>query len=397
MTNDLTTYSVRRTAFGLLAAACVAFPASSQAIAEDALLDEIVSFTGTVFFLEQKVPGLVIGAVRNGETAIYGFGEATDGGEAPDGDTVMRIGSITKAFTGQALAHLAADGTVSLTQKLGSLAPDLGTGATRTCPRSVLISPPSRPGCPARCRMSKALPTTRSHRSRAKHSRIWLKTEKLLYAPGTGVLYSNFAFDLLSIGLSEAAKTPYPELLEKHVTGPLRMKDTTFAPSGDQKRRLMQGHGFDGKALPDVPTGDVIVGSGGLYSTPNDLLRWMQWHLDRLSPDGAEARMLDHAAYLVRDGLAPVSGMDESGHMDAMSLGWVVMMPEGDRPLILQKAGGLQGIFCYIAFAPARDVAVFIAINQFDFGAAMAMAQVVNEMIANLRRARRRGTRLLPG
>jgi D-alanyl-D-alanine-carboxypeptidase/D-alanyl-D-alanine-endopeptidase len=110
----------------------------------------------------------------------------------------------------------------------------------------------------------------------------------------------------------------------------------------------------------------------------------MQWHLDRLSPDGAEARMLDHAAYLVRDGLAPVSGMDESGHMDAMSLGWVVMMPEGDRPLILQKAGGLQGVFCYIAFAPARDVAVFIAINQFDFGAAMAMGQVVNEMIANL-------------
>jgi CubicO group peptidase (beta-lactamase class C family) len=41
----------------------------------------------------------------------------------------MRIGSITKAFTGQALAHLAADGTVSLTHKLGSLAPDLGTGA----------------------------------------------------------------------------------------------------------------------------------------------------------------------------------------------------------------------------------------------------------------------------
>ena len=38
----------------------------------------------------------------------------------------------------------------------------------------------------------------------------------------------------------------------------------------------------------------------------------------------------------------------------------------------------------YIAFAPARDVAVFIAINPFDFGASMAMAQVVNEMIANL-------------
>ena len=60
------------------------------------------------------------------------------------------------------------------------------------------------------------------------------------------------------------------------------------------------------------------------------------------------------------------------------------MMPDGDQPLILQKAGGLQGIFTYIAFAPARDMAVFVAINKFDFAAAMGMAQAVNEMIATL-------------
>ncbi len=133
-----------------------------------------------------------------------------------------------------------------------------------------------------------------------------------------------------------------------------------------------------------MPTGDVIVGSGGLFSTPKDLLRWMEWHLDRLSLKDAEVRMLDHAAYLKRDGLNPVSGMDESGHMDAMSFGWVVMMPEGDRPLILQKAGGLQGTFTYIAFAPTRGVAAFVAMNKFDFSAAMGMAEVVNEMIATL-------------
>jgi D-alanyl-D-alanine-carboxypeptidase/D-alanyl-D-alanine-endopeptidase len=110
----------------------------------------------------------------------------------------------------------------------------------------------------------------------------------------------------------------------------------------------------------------------------------MQWHLDRFDEKDAEVRMLDHAAYLYRDNLSPVSGMDESGHMDAMSLGWVVMMPEGNRPLILQKAGGLQGTFSYIAFAPTRGIAAFVAINQFDFAAAMTMAEVVNEMIAAL-------------
>jgi D-alanyl-D-alanine-carboxypeptidase/D-alanyl-D-alanine-endopeptidase len=146
----------------------------------------------------------------------------------------------------------------------------------------------------------------------------------------------------------------------------------------------MQGHGFDGEPMPDVPTGSVIVGSGGLYSTADDLIRWLRWHLDRFAAEDAELRLLDHAVYLQRDGLATVSGMDESGRMDAIGLGWVVMMPDGDRPLILQKAGGLQGFFSYLAFAPSRGVGAFVVINQFDFTAALGMGETINELIAVL-------------
>ena len=31
--------------------------------------------------------------------------------------------------------------------------------------------------------------------------------------------------------------------------------------------------------MPFVPTPDTIQCAGGLYTTPNDMLRWMQWHL----------------------------------------------------------------------------------------------------------------------
>jgi serine-type D-Ala-D-Ala carboxypeptidase/endopeptidase len=162
------------------------------------------------------------------------------------------------------------------------------------------------------------------------------------------------------------------------------MKDTGFVLTDEQKTRLMQGHAPDGTAMPDVPTGSVIVGSGGLYSTTNDLLRWMKWHLDRFGETNAEVRVLDHALYVMRDGLKTVSGMDESGHMDAMGLGWVGMMAKDDRPFILQKAGGLQGIFTYVAFAPTRNAAVFIAINKFDFGAAFTMGEFANEMLETI-------------
>ncbi len=357
-----------------------------QAADADSLLDEIVEFTGAVFYLEHKVPGLVIGVVRNGEISVHGFGERPgEGGNAPDGDTLLRIGSITKALTGEVLAHLAVDNKVKLSQPLTTSWPELSAGAKADVGEIRLIDLATH---------SAGLPREVPHQPGPEKDPFatitvdaftgWVQKESLLFEPGKSVLYSNFGFDLLALALSKAANRPYPGLLESYITIPRSMKDTVFVLSAEQKSRLMQGHGFDGAVLPDVPTGSVIVGSGGLYSTPNDLLRWMSWHLDRFSNSGAEVRLLDHALYLMRDGLETVSGMDESGHMDAMGLAWVGMMPEGDRPFILQKAGGLQGTFSYIAFAPSRGVGVFIAINQFDFGAAMAMAAVANNLITTL-------------
>src|SRR5919107_1499288 len=64
-------------------------------------------------------PWVSIAAVRNGETAFAGFGRVSDDVDrAPDGDTLMRVGSITKVFTGTVLASLVADGTVQLTDPL---------------------------------------------------------------------------------------------------------------------------------------------------------------------------------------------------------------------------------------------------------------------------------------
>lgn len=378
--------SVKRLAASAAIFALLTAAPCGSAHAEDALLDEVVEFTGEILFLETHVPGLVIGAIRNGETSIHGFGERADGaGKAPDADTVMRIGSITKVFTGEVLARLTAEGMVALTDSLAKRLPSLEASVgEHERPIRLIDLVTHSAGLPRELPREPGPPDNPFATVTLQGYADWLKNNPLLYAPGSGILYSNFGFDLLAAALAEAGGRPYPQLLAQNITEPLGLSDTTYAPSDAQKARLMQGHNFDGKPLPDVPTGDVIVGAGGLYSTPANILRWLQWHLDRFAEEDAEVRLLDHAAYLDRDGLNPVSGMDESGHMDALSLGWVVMRPEGTRPLILQKAGGLQGIFAYTAFAPTRGVGVFVAINKFDFAAAMGMAQAVNELIATL-------------
>ena len=45
--------------------------------AEDKLLTEAVNFTGMITYLTAKVPGFLLVAVRNNETAIAGFGTVT--------------------------------------------------------------------------------------------------------------------------------------------------------------------------------------------------------------------------------------------------------------------------------------------------------------------------------
>src|ERR1700761_7681174 len=96
-----------------------AWLAAAGAHAEDKLLNEIVEFNGVMLFLNSHAPGMIIGAVRNGETAVFGFGQVSDGSaKEPNGETMLRIGSITKAFTGQVLAGLVDRGTVKLTDPL---------------------------------------------------------------------------------------------------------------------------------------------------------------------------------------------------------------------------------------------------------------------------------------
>jgi D-alanyl-D-alanine-carboxypeptidase/D-alanyl-D-alanine-endopeptidase len=360
--------------------------AALPARAQDRLLNEVVSLNGALLFMDARVPGLVIGAVRNGQIAVFGFGETSQGsGKAPDGDTVMRIGSITKAFTGHVMSAMVADGRVKLTDRLQDrlgwpvTVPEKGGKAVRLVD---LVTQTS--GLPREVDREPS-PDDDPFRSLTREAYIkGLQSDPLLFPPGTGALYSNFGFDLLAVALGTAAGKPYETVLKETVLDPLDLKDTTLSLRDGDSRRLMIGHNFDGRPMPTARATPVMAGASSLYSTPNDILRWLAWHLDRASPQGAEIRLINHAAYVSRDGLSPVAGLDDAGPMSAMALGWVVMAPQANRPLILHKSGGLQGMFTYAAFAPARGVGVFVAINQFNVGAFTAMTAVANGLIEQL-------------
>jgi D-alanyl-D-alanine-carboxypeptidase/D-alanyl-D-alanine-endopeptidase len=376
----------RRLLLSACAAGCLAIPPRGAA-AEDRLLEESVNFAGAVAFLGSGAPGLVITAVRDGETAFAGFGAIRDGSDtAPEPDTLMRIASISKAFCGDVMGSMLVDGTIGIADPLAShLGPDW-TVPERDgrAPRLVdLVTQAS--GLPREVpNQTGGTPEDPFAGNTYDLSRAELaKDDPYLFAPGTGAFYSNWGFDLLGLALANAGGKPYADLLSERVLGPRGLTDTKFNLAEGDEARTMQGHFFDGSPMPYVPSPVTIECAGGLYTSARDMQKWMAWHLDRGAED-ASWRTMDHAGWLWRDGLSPVAGIDDAGQMGMMTLGWVGVLPDGDRPMMLNKSGGLQGQFSYVVIAPTRGIGVFVSINQFSVGGFHGMVEAANNLVAQL-------------
>lgn len=373
--------------FVLTLAACCAVAVPCSVSAKDRLLNEAVEFAGTLAFVDSGAPGMVMAAIRNGETAFAGFGKIREGSDTePTADTLVRVGSISKAFCGDVMGSMIVDGTIKVTDPL---AHHLGKDWTvpqrdgRTLRLVDLVTQSS--GLP------RELPNQEGGTAEnplAGNTLERMRTElakgdPYLFAPGTGVLYSNWGFDLLGAALAHAGGKPYAEILAQRVLGPRGMTDTKFQLAAGDEARTMQGHFFDGAPMPLIPTPSAIECSGGLYSTANDMLKWMAWHLADGPADDAW-RSTVHAGWLWRDGHTPISGVDAEGRMIAMTLGWVAAVPQPGGPMILNKSGGLQGQFSYVAIAPGRGIGAFASINRFSVGGFDGMVKAVNNLIAEL-------------
>lgn len=374
---------VMRTAGAAIIALTAHALGSNASLADDSALNELVTLKAHIAFLDMAVPGMIVGVVRGDESVVMGFGERASGSGAPDGDTIIRIGSISKALAGQVFTTLVADGSVKLTDRLQdrlNWSIDVPSKDGRAITLLDLATHGS--GLPREVGLPRD-PAQPELVSRDMY-RDALKQQKLLFAPGTGLHYSNYGFDLLGEAMANASGKTYAETLKERVLDPIGMTSTYVRLTDAHKLNAFQGHGTDGRAVELMEVSDMQAAASGVYSTANDMLRWLKWHLDSGSLDQADVRALNHGVYVQRDGRDPVSGLSESARMDAMGLGWVVMYAQENRPTIFQKSGGRQGTLSYIAFSPERGVGVFISINKFDFRAGHYIATFANDLIGEL-------------
>lgn len=321
--------------------------------------------------------GMVIVVVDGDSQSIHGYGETRPGSKTvPDAHAMLRIGSISKLLAVDLMVKLAAQDKLHLTDPLQRFAPRGYTVPLSSRPITLLDLATHTSGLPRQANIPDNTKTTY-----AQARWPWLE-KQTVGPPGHAAIYSNLAFDLLADALSKAAGMPYGQALQRYVTQPLGMRDTTAAPSAAQCQRLMDGGGSDASA-PCSDSSDR-AGSGGLYSTPADMAVWMRQQLG-IGQNGTSAETaLSQATYFQRQSLASVQGMDNGGLADGLGMAWVLLDATDQHPAILEKTGGGGGFMTYMALVPGRQAGVFVAVTRVDVPMLQALAAQANALVSRL-------------
>ncbi|MCI0486526.1 MAG: serine hydrolase [Blastocatellia bacterium] len=228
-------------------------------------------------YLEMKDFSGVVFLARDGKILLSkGYGMSNYEHRVPNTpQTRFHIASISKTFTAAAIAILQKKGLLSFDDKLSKFIPDYPDGDVIKLEHLLTHSA----GIPDYWNLPDVGKIKMSH-STLEELVAWLKTKSLDFSPGTRNQYSNSGYTLLAYIIEKASKQTYEEFLREQIFEPLGMKDT--GSFFHEPLILNRASGYDPwigpMGLINAPyySRSLLVGSGSLYSTAEDLYRWYQ-------------------------------------------------------------------------------------------------------------------------
>jgi CubicO group peptidase (beta-lactamase class C family) len=321
------------------------------------------------------VPGVVAVLARHGEVHIEAMGSLAfqgAGSQTPmTGDTICRLGSMTKPIVAACAMTLVEDLTLRLDDPVDDLLPELAS--------MVVLADPNGP-------LDDAVPAERSITLRdlltytlgtgmvpaepgavpiadaldalgAPPPDEWMRrlgALPLVHQPGERWMYDTAA-NVTGVLIARATGVSFGDALRERICDPLGMKDTAFSLGGESLGRLATAYERDNSAtgepvVDDGPDGQwsrpraFERGGGGLVSTADDYLAFASALLTGGSHHGERVLSRPSVTLMTSDHLTPaqkaVSGF-WPGYFDAM--GWGFGMSVRTRRTHLGPSVGTYG------------------------------------------------------
>jgi D-alanyl-D-alanine carboxypeptidase len=335
------------------------------------------------FVAENRLYGAATGVVH-GDDLVWsaGTGLADFAAGKPSGPGVLhRIASITKTFTGTAVMQLRDQGALGLDDPAVKWIPELSGSRSGSAIEAInirrllshesgLVSEP--PGADFVAREPR-------YEGRADQN---LRRVAEIYAavpPDTQLKYCNLGYQLLGEIVHRVSGIPYAQYVAERILMPLGMSATGFEPL-EPSLAARRATGYAGRAFSDelevAPAMPPIWAEGGLWSTVEDLAKWLSFQL-RAHPDrrGAPAATGDGSAILAGTSLREMHKpryLSDEEWSSAWGISWYSAR-KGDVTWV-QHSGGLPGFTSNACFDRSSRVGAIVLLNGMADASALAMS-----------------------
>ncbi len=344
------------------------------------LMEDVEQELETMFTASAATGGSAVIVYGDRVLLSYGFGKTTAGGTTKcNGETVFRVGSISKVFTDLLLYRFAEEGSVSLSTSVSHLAPNYHPAWPRgkkATPQGTTLRDlgSHMAGLPrySPCIFGACNITTVEAIERMNN---WT----LLFEPGSRLAYSNTGFALLG-RLLEAVDSPsspkgeaYEVALRKLATV-LGMSTTGAEPPQDLSR-LARGY-EQGQLIPVQDLGFANP-CGGVFSSANDMAKLLSFLLrDNVARDDADGsgQPMDSATvrrWLTERAYLNPSDLDCShcAYYTDWGIPWQnlrvnnEMMGNFSRFYLLSKDGSVPGYNSQMVLLPDLKLGIFTTMS----------------------------------
>lgn len=323
--------------------------------------DTAINRLGASYLRSRNLTGLSIGLYDNGITYFYNFGTTEAGLQrVPTPATIYEIGSISKTFTSLLLAHAVLEKKLKLTDDIRQYLPGHYPNPTYQGQPIRLVHlanttaglPDNLPDKPEIFKHKDPDSTVYLFNKLHQHYRkeafyADLGNVTLTRVPGTQPAHSNVAAELLGYILENVYHTSYAALVQRYITGPLRMASTTVAVPASQRPLLAKGHNKRGK-VPDLSLADLQA-AGGLHASPADMVAYLRAQLAATDPAIRLSHRLTYG----------------NPTTSAIGLNWAIAQT-ADSKRTFSHSGGTYGFASYSTFCPALHRGMVLLTNKND-------------------------------
>jgi CubicO group peptidase (beta-lactamase class C family) len=351
-----------------LAIACGALRAEDPA-AEPAP-DSIAARVDAIFaeWSKPDSPGCAVGVVRAGKILVargYGLGDLEH--DIPiTPRTVFYVGSVGKQFTAYAVVRLAQQGRISLDDDARKYVPELHDFGPRVTIRQLIHHTSGLRDFFELLSLS----GMREGDLVTQKDLLGLifKQRELNFPPGERFLYSNSNYALLATIVERVTGESFREWMARNVFAPLGMNQTQVCDDHARiiKNRAWSYRSDSGKrgAFKTVVFPYSGYGAGGIFSTVEDLARWLS---NFTKPRPGDERT--------------ISQMVEPGRLNSgqsITYAFALMVDEYRGQKRVGHTGSLAGYRAYLGLFPKQDLGVIVLSNLASFppGKALELADL---------------------